>query len=199
MPLYNGGCKRGGGWEEEGLWGSWCASDFHLTLMMFIYFGENGKYTKCKRDRQVCVCCCVYECVCMCVYCIIFLFFLPLLLLLFVSVVFCFALFWQLGDIDSSSLSWVPHHHLPSRILAGLILVSFFVPRVRQVWLIWKRDWLPIDAVGGAVSGFACSRNFLPFLGALLLVAPSALFFANFLARPFAILQFLFVWPCENI
>jgi len=22
------------------------ASDFHLTLMMFIYFGENGKYTK---------------------------------------------------------------------------------------------------------------------------------------------------------
>jgi len=27
------------------------ASDFHLTLMMFIYFGENGKYTK-----YMCIC-----------------------------------------------------------------------------------------------------------------------------------------------
>lgn len=67
MPLYNvgvrGGWGVGGGREEERLWGSWCASDFHLTLMMFIYFGENGKYTKCKRDRQVCVLLCMYVCI----------------------------------------------------------------------------------------------------------------------------------------
>lgn len=131
------------------MWGSWCASDFHLTLMMFIYFGENGKYTKCKRDWQVCVgvLLCVCVCVCAGVYCIIFLLFLPLLLLLFVSLVFCFALFWQPGDIDSSSsssrgsLSWVPHHHLAARILAPALwtLVSFFATTATSLTYMKKR------------------------------------------------------------
>lgn len=131
------------------MWGSWCASDFYLTLMMFIYFGENGKYTKCKRDWQVCVAVCVYVCVYVgvCVYCIIFLLFLPLLLLLFVSLVFCFALFWQPGDIDSSSsssrgsLSWVPHHHLAARILAPALwtLVSFFATTATSLTYMKKR------------------------------------------------------------
>lgn len=144
MPLYNEGVQGGG---EDELWGSWCASDFHLTLMMFIYFGENGKYTKCKRDWQVCVwecvLVCVYVCVGVCVYCIIFLLLLPLLLLLlFVSLVFCFALFWQPGDIDSrSSLSWVPHHHLAARILAPALwtLVSFFATTATSLTYMKKR------------------------------------------------------------
>lgn len=70
MPLYyDTRVLEGGGFGRGGVCGSWCVSDFHLTLMMFIYFGENGKYTKCKRDRQVCVC--------VCVHCIIFLLCLP--------------------------------------------------------------------------------------------------------------------------
>lgn len=71
--------------------------------MMFIYFGENGKYTKCKRDSQVCA-----VCVCVCVL-YNFSFLSPSDVVVVISLVFCFALFSQPVDIDSSSLSWVPH------------------------------------------------------------------------------------------
>jgi len=63
------------------------ASDFHLTLMMFIYFGENGKYTK-YILTSVCVC------VCVCIgTCIIFLCSAGFAVPLVVIVAFCFVFF----------------------------------------------------------------------------------------------------------
>lgn len=149
MPLYNEGVRGGRGGRRMNcggvgvrvisIWHWWC-----LFISVKMENIQNARETgKCV---LLCVCICVCMLVCVCIL-YNFLLFLPLLLLLFVSLVFCFALFWQPGDIDSSSsssrgsLSWVPHHHLAARILAPALwtLVSFFATTATSLTYMKKR------------------------------------------------------------
>lgn len=137
------------------------------------------------QERQASVCC-----VCECVYCIIFLFCLPLLLLSLISLVFCFALFSQPVDIDSSSLSWVPHRIIIflDKLLAPHSDFCDFI--FCQTLTYMKKRLITHTCVEsvGAVSGFACCRTFRISFYYHSSCSSICLFAVS-----------LCVWPCENI
>lgn len=209
MPLYNEGVRGGGGRRMNcggvgvrviSIWHWWC-----LFISVKMENIQNARETgKCV---LVGVLLSVYVCVGVCVYCIIFCSFSPCCCCCCLSrlsfVLLCF------GSPETLTAAAAEAAYRGCLIiilqLASWLLLSglwfHFLPRLRQVWLIWKRDWLPIEMpVGESVSGFACCRNFLPFLGAPV-VASASLFLFNFFLTLFGLpfCQFLFVWPCENI
>lgn len=199
MPLYNGGCKRGGGWRRGGgIVGELVCEWFPFDIDDVYLFRWKWKiYKMQERQTSVCVLLCVWVCVYVCIL-YNFSFLSPPVVvvvclgcLLFCSVLAARRHWQQQLIVGASSSSSISH---PGWSDSGFIFCATTATSLTYM----KKRLITHRCCRWAVSGFACSRNFLPFLGALL-VAPSALFFANFLARPFAILQFLFVWPCENI
>lgn len=207
MPLYNEGVRggRGGRRMNCGGVGVRVISIWHWWCLFISVKMENIQNAR-ERLASVCCCVCVYVCVCwcVCVYCIIFCSFSPYYCCCLSRLSFVLLCFGSPETLTAAAAAAEAAYRGCLIIilqLASWLLLSglwfHFLPRLRQVWLIWKRDWLPIEMpVGESVSGFACCRNFLPFLG-----ASASLFLFNFFLSLFGLpfCQFLFVWPCENI
>lgn len=143
---------------------------------------ENIQYA---RETGKCVLC---VCVCMCVL-YNFSFLSPSVVVV-ISLVFCFALFSQPVDIDSSSLSWVPHRIIIflDRLLAPHLDFCDFI--FCQTLTYMKKRLITHTCVEsvGAVSGFACCRTFRISFYYHSSCSSICLFAVS-----------LCVWPCENI